>query len=405
MGDEVLVRVAFAKHFDPAIAVARCKELLGAASPTMLLVFCGGKHDPDGVFGALRDAFGPVCVVGGSAVGAITFGGHGYSGIEIGIMGFFDAATTPSLHVTFDLLHDEWTAGRELGRKIADTANADAPVFLLFDSVASRSPPRLHFGSSVVDGFYDGLGAHRVRLTGGGLLTDFNLSDGWVFVGDRVCRHAALALVFPPTLLVETVILHGCRPVSSFMEITRIDGAVVYELDNEPALPVIERMLGLKIGPSTNHNISLVATLGEKHGDPFGPYDENEYVNRLILTSHQADGSVTLFEPDFRQGARVQIMSRDNALMLQSVRDGVQAANRAIAVGDTLLSLYVDCAGRASAMSGAAIEEAEIVAQTLDQSVPFLGFYSGVEIAPFGEYSRPLDWTGMLLSLRRRHAQ
>ncbi len=400
-----MVRVAFAKHFDVTVAVARCRELLAEPSPTMLLVFCGGKHDPDSVFMALRDAFGPVCVVGGSAVGAIAFDGNGYSGLEIGVMAFFDPATTPSVHTTLDLLRNERAAGRDLGRLVAEAAEPDAPVFLMFDSVASGSPPLLHFGSSIIDGFYEGLGAHPVRLTGGGLLTDFNLSDGWVFVGDGVCRHAALALVFPPTLAVDTVILHGCRPVSSFMEITRIDGAVVYELDHEPALSVIERMLGLKIGPSTNHNISLIATLGEKQGDPFGPYDENDYVNRLILTSHQTNGSVTLFEPDFKQGARVQIMSRDNALMLQSVRDGVLAANRGIAEGTTLFSLYVDCAGRASAMSGAPTEEAEIVAQTLDRSAPFLGFYSGVEIAPFGDTSRPLDWTGLLLSMRRRHAQ
>ena len=400
-----LIRVAFAKHFDVTVAVARCIDLLAGPAPTMLLVFCGGKHDPDSVLEALRAAFGPVCVVGGSAVGAIAFGGSGYSGLELGVMAFFDPATTPSLHVTLDLLHNERAAGRELGRQVAEAAATDAPVFLMFDSVASGSPPQLHFASSIVDGFHEGLGDRRVRLTGGGLLSDFNFSDGWVFVGDAVRKHAALALVFPPTLRVETVILHGCRPVSAFMEITRIDGAVVYELDHEPALPAIERMLGLKIGPSTNHNISLIATLGQKQGDPFGPYNENEYVNRLILTSQQAEGSVTLFEPDFREGARVQIMSRDNALMIQSVRDGVQAANRTIAGGDTLFSLYVDCAGRASAMSGAAIEEAEVVARTLDQSAPFLGFYSGVEIAPFGEYSRPLDWTGLLLSLRRRHAE
>lgn len=399
-----MVRVAFAKHFDVTVAMARCIDLLGPVSPHMLLVFCGGKHDPNSVLAALHDAFGPVCVVGGSAVGAIAFGGNGYSGLEIGVMAFLDSATTPSVHVTRDLLHNERAAGRELGRQVAAVAATDAPVFLLFDSVASGSPPQLHFASSIVEGFHNGLGDRRVKLTGGGLLTDFNLSDGWVFVGDGVCRHAALALVFPPTLAVETVILHGCRPVSAFMEITRIEGAVVYELDHEPALPVIERMLGLKIGQSSDHNISLVATLGEKHGDPFGPYDENEYVNRLILTAHQGDGSVTLFEPDFKPGAKVQIMSRDNALMIQSVRDGVRAANRTIADGQTLFSLYVDCAGRASPVSGAMVEEAEVVVQTLDRSAPFLGFYSGVEIAPFGDYSRPLDWTGLLLSMRRRHA-
>lgn len=400
-----MIKVAFAKHFDTAAAIERCVDLLGDVSPTMLLVFCGGKHHSETVLAGLRQAFGPVCVVGGSAAGAIAFAGGGYSGLEIGILAFLDAAITPTVHLTLDLLRDERAAGYDLGRQVAASATLDAPVFLMFDSVASTSPPRLHFASSIVDGFHDGLGVHSVKLAGGGLLTDLNLSDGWVFVGDQVRKHAALALVFPSSLSVETVILHGCRPVSSFMEITRIAGAVVYELDHEPALAVIERMLGLKIGLAANNNISLIATLGERQGDPFGPFDENDYVNRLILTANRLDGSVTLFEPDFSLGAKVQIMSRDNALMLQSVRDGVQVANRAIAAGDTLFSLYVDCAGRASAMSGAATEEAAIVAQTLDRSAPFLGFYSGVEVAPFGNYSRPLDWTGMLLTMRMHHGE
>jgi hypothetical protein len=201
----------------------------------------------------------------------------------------------------------------------------------------------------------------------------------------------------------ETVILHGCRPVSAFMEITRIDGATVYELDGEPALKVIERMLGLPIGGGRGQELSLVATLGQKQGDPYAPYDEKSYVNRLILSADANTGSITLFEPDFERGAQVQIMSRDNGLMLDSVRRGVQAMNRSVAGGENLLGLYIDCAGRASARSGSAIEEAELVVKGLDASFPFLGFYSGVEVAPFdGEHSRPLDWTGVLTVLRRR---
>ena len=41
--------------------------------------------------------------------------------------------------------------------------------------------------------------------------------------------------------------------------------------------------------------------------------------------------------------------------------------------------------------------EAELVINGIDPRLPLLGFYSGVEIAPFsGGYSRPLDWTGVL---------
>jgi small ligand-binding sensory domain FIST len=208
--------------------------------------------------------------------------------------------------------------------------------------------------------------------------------------------------VFPPSVRDDTVILHGCRPVSTFMEITRIEGAEVFELDGKPALEVIERMLGVTLGSTASQDLSLIATLGEKQGDPYAPYDENSYVNRLILRANRSTGSITLFEKDFHLGTRVQIMARDNALMLDSVRNGIGAINATEREGQPLLALYIDCAGRASARSGAAVEEAELVARGLDPAIPFLGFYSGVEIAPFDGYSRPLDWTGLLTILSTR---
>lgn len=395
------MRVAYARHFEAASAVAQCVAQLGSMAPTLLVVFCGGKHDPRQVLSALRAAYGPVPVAGGSAAGAIAAEGFGYSGLELGVLAFADAAITPRLVVNGDLLSGEVEAGRNLGAAVSKVAKPGALVLLFFDSVATGAPLRLHPASSILEGFQAGLGGRPIELIGGGMLTDMNLSDGWVFAGDEVLRHAAVALVFPPEVRASTVVLHGCRPVSTFMRITRIEGAEVFELDGEPALPVIERMLNVSLGGPEGHNLTLLATLGEKQGDPFAPYDENMYVNRLIVTSSRERGSVTLFEPDFRPGTMVQIMSRDNSLMLQSVRDGVAAAGRAQVRGRPLLNMYIDCAGRASGRSGSPTEEAEMVSRGLDRSVPLIGFYSGVEIAPFNGYSRPLDWTGVLTTLSR----
>ena len=393
------VHVAFAIHYDIATVIERCCTLLGDIAPLLLLVFCGGKHDPAAALAALRAAYGAVPVVGGSAAGAICGGELGYSGMEVGIVAFTAADIVPQLHVTHGLLAGEAEAGEELARAVASQAADDAVVLLFFDSTASTAPLRLHHASAIVDGFHAGLGGKRVNLIGGGLLIDMNLSDGWVFDGKGVSKHSAVALVFPPAVKAETTVMHGCRPVSSFMEITRIDGAEVYELDGEPALTVIERMLGLRLGSTDGSDLSLVATLGEKHGDPFAPYDENAYVNRLILGANRSAGSITLFEPDFRQGARVQIMALDNVLMLESVRQGTAAARTRSLASKPFLGLYIDCAGRASARSGAPFEEAALMMQDLHASFPLLGFYSGVEIAPFGSYSRPLDWTGVLTLL------
>jgi hypothetical protein len=399
------MRVGYGRSPDPVSAVRQAVKALGTAAdnPSLIMAFSGGKLDPFAVRAALADAVGPVPVVGGSAAGAISRSGSGYSGFELGLVAFDDPTTAPRVILGHGLDRDEKQAGAEIGLQVRNSVAEKSVVLLLFDSVASTQPPRLHAASSIVAGFNEAVGNAPVNLLGGGLLTDMNMSGAWVFDGEGVSKHIAVALVFPPNVDAETVILHGCRPVSAFMEITRIDGATVYELDGEPALKVIERMLSLPIGGGRGQELSLVATLGQKQGDPYAPYDEKSYVNRLILSADSSKGSITLFEPDFELGALVQIMSRDNGLMLDSVRRGVEEMNRTVAGHDNLLGLYIDCAGRASARSGSAVEEAELVVRGLDPEVPLLGFYSGVEVAPFdGERSRPLDWTGVLTVLRRR---
>ncbi len=399
------VRTAFARDVGAQAAVQSCATQLASQPSDLLIALVGGKHPPEGVLAALRAAFGDIPVVGGSAAGIIATAGFGYTGFELGLIGLAGADIVPRVIVNHDLLAGERQAGIALGEATRAASHDGAAVLLLFDSVAETTPLRLHPASLLVEGFSEGLDDRVLHLVGGGLLTDINLGNAWVFDGARVCAHAAIALVFPAGITASTAILHGCRPVSTFLEITRVDGAEVFELDGAPALAVVERMLGLALGTTSGQQLSLVATLGQKQGDPFAPYDENNYVNRLILRADPDAGSITLFEPDFTIGTRVQIMSRDNDLMLQSVERGVARLRAEIAGADCLLGLYIDCAGRASVMTGAAIEEAELVLRTLQPAFPFMGFYSGVEIAPFaGDYSRPLDWTGVLTVLRRTPA-
>lgn len=395
-----MIHIGYGRHAQVQQAARQCRETV-PGEPAMLMAFVGGKHQPDEALLALREQFGDqVSIVGGSAAGTITRDEPSYTGLELAVAGFYDADILPSIHVARDMLEGEHKSGEALGRQIREVAAKDALVILFYDSVAEQVPLRLHNGSTLVNGVQAGLQGHPVHLVGGGTLTNFNLADAWVLDGQAVTKHAALALVFPPTVSAETRTLHGCRPVSTFMRITRIEGAEVFELDGERALDVIGRKLGLPLD-GLGEELSLLATLGEKHGDRYAPYDENAYVNRLILRSNPATGSITLFEEDFQLGAHVQIMGRDNALMLESVQRGVAEVNEHQRHLEPFFALYIDCAGRASVFSGAHVEEAQLVMDTLDPRIPLLGFYSGVELAPFEDYSRPLDWTGVLTILGR----
>jgi hypothetical protein len=205
-----------------------------------------------------------------------------------------------------------------------------------------------------------------------------------------------MAVVLPPEVRLHSTIMHGLYPVTPFLEITRMEGAVVYELDGRPALDVLAEMIGARVRDIRLDPSTWFLALGQKHGDPYAPYDESQYVSRIIIDTSGADGSVTLYEADFSQGARVQVMTHDHATVEASVVDRTKRLVESLGGRRPVFGLYIDCGGRASVISGAEVEEAALMRQILGNDIPLLGFYSGVEIAPLLDRSRPLDWTGVL---------
>ncbi len=379
-------------------AAFKARALLTAGTPpAWALAFCGGQHDPDAFLAGVRSIAGTIPVVGGAAVGSITRELIGVTGYECAVALFGDAFGMPEILRVPLVPHGESEAGRTLGTALREVPEGVA-VILFYDSVqAPPDPvPRLHVASTLLDGLYEGLGERQIPIVGAGTLRFFTLTESYVFNGEGHARHEAVAVVMPPQIEAFHTIMHGCTPASAFMEITRIEGATVYELDGRPAASVLAERLGRPPEALLGRELSMLITLGEKHGDPFAPFDETRYVNRLVIASDADTGAVTLFESDFRPGSRVQVMVTDAEQMFASARERGRDLFETLRGRHLLFGLYFDCAARASAFSGTEEEEAELMLRSLGDTLPLLGFYSGVEIAPLLGRSRPLDWTGVL---------
>jgi len=374
----------------------------GRPQPTWALGFAGGRHGPSELLEGVRAELGDIPVYGGTGVGTITNQELSYDGYEFAVAVFDDSLPPPECVCLDGLDRGERAFGVRLGREIGARGAAGNTVLLFYDSIASSPPPVLHVGSRLVDGVYEGLEDTSVVLIGGGTVGDLQLSSSYILNGRKSLKHAAVALILPERLQSHVTIMHGCVPVSAFLEITRIDGPVVYGLDGRPALDVLLEMTGLSQDAALRGDIAFIVTLGEWHGEPGSECDESAYVNRLIIRCDPEERSITLFEADFREGDLVQIMSRDNQAMLDSVARQTRDQLARLAGLDPLFALYIDCAGRTSAWSGAEVEEAAVLQRELAGQVPLLGFYSGVEIAPLFGRSRPLDWTGVLTMFTRR---
>jgi len=211
-------------------------------------------------------------------------------------------------------------------------------------------------------------------------------------------RQHAVGVLISGKCGIHHAISHGCEPASDYHTITSIEGPIVKELDGKPALSVIEDIIGTGAGRDWQQ-YSLLVTLGANKGDdPYGDFDENAYMNRLIAGVNPTDGSVVLFESDFGLGEKIQVMRRSNEHMLSSARSISTELLRKVERMNPFLALYIDCAGRTSGFCGAGAEEGAIIQETIGSKMPLLGFYSGVEIAPFMGGSRALDWTGVLIA-------
>jgi small ligand-binding sensory domain FIST len=179
-----------------------------------------------------------------------------------------------------------------------------------------------------------------------------------------------------------------------------MEGPIIYELDGEPIVRIIDELYESRDWREERPVNFL--TIGKYHGEKYEDPVEGRFVNRLITGCLPGGDGIAIFEPDFEPDTEIQFMLRDTGKMIESARENAAGLMEEIeAQGKkAFFGLYIDCAGRAAKYSNTTVEEAAEVQAVLNQyGVPFLGFYSGVEVAPLLGKSRGLDWTGVLLIL------
>ncbi len=405
--DKVRAGIGFSENPDSfesgREATASAFRSMGQREGSLILAFCTNRHNYEEIFEGIRSEAGEIPVIGGPAIGVITNDRLGYDGYQVGV-GILPKIVNSEVVSAGRLNEGEKRVGIELGRQIANKRGPQEKLLLLFyDAIKSPPPPSpvVNVSSYLLEGFERGLGDEPPLIVGAGLVGSYNFDKGKQFCGSRVSDQQAVAALLSGNFSVYTKIMHGCKPMSDYHRITRVQGPIVYEIDGRPAMDVIDDLLGTQ---EWHRRLPLLlVTLGVNHGDKYGPYDEESYVNRLIVGVLPRKRAIVLFEADFENGTEFQFMKRSSELMEESAERVSWEVLNDLKKNkqQPFFSLYIDCAGRTSAYSGSEREEASIVQKIIGKEIPLLGFYSGVEIAPLLGKSRGLDWTGVIMVLSR----
>ncbi|MDR1677553.1 MAG: FIST C-terminal domain-containing protein [Deltaproteobacteria bacterium] len=358
----------------------------------LVLIFATAGHDAFILRQAVASVVGEsVPIVGGAATGAISNKKFGYSGDQIIIAVFWLETVNFKLVTEGGLKQSEEETGRNLGQKLGQYVNDSfKPVLLFYDAINREGEKvTMLMATPLLKGFEEGLG-FMPNLVGAGLQGDYVASPSWQWTGDGVCQHHALALTFGGSVQMDSIIMHGCRPATSYYTVTKADHQTILEINNRPAITFIDELLGHSIPPE---RYPFFLIFGINKGDRWGEFNEESYASRLCLALDKERNGIVMFEPDMVAGTEFQIMF--TGFDLKYIPPRIESIFKKIKNRKPAFALYINCAGRAAAYSGADEEDAITVQNSIAGRVPLLGIYSGVEIAAIQGRPRGLDWTGV----------
>ena len=371
----------------------------------LVLAFCSGNIDHEAYFEGLQSILGrSIPIIGGSSIGIITNTIISYTGFPTGAVAIQSDTLRCRIGVADRLNASEGDAGHRLMRQL-DIGREDELLLFFYDSIRNpahaKVPPVLNASSLLIGGIEDGL-TPGIPVIGAGLVGDFSLMKTTAqFCGSSVGNQSVVGAALSGDFSVYYCITHGCTPLNgTYHQVTKSDGACIFELDGEPIVPIIDDLYGSQDWQNKKpvDLLTIGINCGEKYGDPV----EGRYVNRLITGVLPKGEGICLFESDIEEGAEIQFMLRDTQKMIESARHNTAELMSRIQTEKrrAMLGFYIDCAGRAADYSLTAVEEVSEVQKIFNRvGCPFFGFYSGVEVAPLMERSRGLDWTGVLVIL------
>ncbi len=379
---------AHAAHADGLQALERViaqlqreTEQHAAFAPTLAFFYFSDHHaaQAEAMVDAVRSAWPGTSIAGGVGIGVAA------SGVE-----YFDG---PGLALMLcDLPRESFTlfSGRApLARDDAwaalvhaDPATHELPA--LIGELSERLQSRYLFG---------GLASSRTRT--------LTLADG-VFEGglSGVAFSADVALVSRVT--------QGCQPIGKPRRVSRAERNLVLELDDEPALPLLLRELGVDLGDAPRAVAALRRTLAglTDAGDAAlargGQFGADTRVRHLIGVDPNRDAVAIAdsVEPGVQLtfcARDVEAARRDLVRICSEVREEAEshvaiAGNESVPAPRRIAgAIYVSCTGRGGAHFGAPSAELQTVRRALGD-VPLVGFYAAGEIARHHLYG----YTGVL---------
>jgi hypothetical protein len=341
-------------------------EALKGRDPAVIFVFASVVHDLPLLLGAVRAeaGHGPP-IVGCTTIGELGSAGMSEGGVAIAAIGG-DGFTVHTRVAQIDKLHP-----REAGAAAAEALHGlhdENRVLILFCEGLTGKP------HEIVRGAYSAAGA-TVPIVGGFAGDDRRFRQTHQFYGTEALTNAVVGVALGSDGPLGIGVGHGWRRIEPPMMVTRSQGAHIYELDDRPALDVLQER---------NQFVGTAAEFFGPHRalQPLGLSRRSGEDIRVLHAGDDAERSVW-GNADVPQGALVWPMEADRQALLDGATTSCRDALSQLDGLPPLGVLAFDCGGRREGLvnGGSGLDDEIAAIRTGLGGAPFAGLYTLGEIA------------------------
>lgn len=220
-------------HSTAEIATALKSSLADGYKPTVAIVFMSIKQDIAGV-SDLLDAEG-IDVFGATTAGEFIDGDVLEESIAIMLLDM----NRDYYHLRFEETGDSHTV--DISRSIGEDGRAafSQPAFIVASGGIATD------GEMIVRGIEQGAG-DNVSIFGGLAGDDFTMTGTYVFTNGKKTNNGIVVLIVDESKIsVRGLATSGWKPVGTVRTVTRSAGNVVYTIDDQPALDIVIKYMGI----------------------------------------------------------------------------------------------------------------------------------------------------------------
>ena len=206
--------------------------------------------------------------------------------------------------------------------------------------------------------------------------------DNALYLDNKIYRNGLIGLALSGNIGMDTIVAQGCRPIGKPVKISKCDGTLLKEINEEPPLELLQ-----KVYDGLDENDRKLVQTSLFLGIEMDPLKDNpqqgDFLIRNIMGVDREVGGIQIGAL-LREGQLVQFHLRDKAisaedldLMLNRYKVKEHSKNAAGA-------LLFSCLGRGQYLYGKPNHDSDMFRAQLGD-IPLGGFFCNGEIGPVGK--------------------